>query len=266
MVIGAAWLVACASLAYGQERCGPVGESSIHACLYGGGGPTIVLAAGAGQDSRTWDPLIEELIGIGRVVSFDRPGFGRSPKAEGPRTPTAIAHEIRDLLTFLGVSGPTVLVGHSMGGVHVLRYADLFPESVAGVVLLDTPPPDFERERMSLLSPEERERRLAALVEGRSRAPDVVGRERDGAASEPWEFDRFPATKPLFVVIADSQNFGELGSQEAHRELWSRLSERWLDLSSRSELVVATGSGHMIHREHPQLVLDLIRRLVEEGG
>jgi pimeloyl-ACP methyl ester carboxylesterase len=234
----------------------------MHGCLFGEEGPTIVLAAGAGQDSRTWDPLIEELASMGRVVSFDRPGLGRSPDVEGPRTPTAIATEIRDLLTSLGVSGPTILVGHSMGGVHVLRYADMFPDSVAGVVLLDTPPAGFEQDRMTLLSDRERDQRRRELSEGRARAPEVVGRERDGAELDAWEFSGFPVLEPLIVVVGDSQDFGDLGSQEAHRRLWIRRSEEWLDLSERSELVVATGSGHMIHRDQPRLVLDLIRRLV----
>lgn len=264
ILIGAVSLAALASPVFGQGRCGAIGERLIHGCLYGGEGPTIVLAAGAGQDSRTWAPLIEELAAIGSVVSFDRPGLGRSPDVEGPRTPTTIAREMRDLLASLGVSGPILLVGHSMGGIHVLRYADLFPESVAGVVLLDTPPPDFERERMNLLSAEEREERRSQLAEGRSRAADVVEQERDGAALEPWRFDGFPVAKPLLVVVADNQYFGELGSQESHRGLWMRLSEQWLDLSTRSELVVATGSGHMVHQERPRVVLDLIRRLAED--
>lgn len=266
VLTGAALVGLLANPLLGQGRCGPVGEQMIHACLRGGEGPTIVLAAGAGQDSRTWDPLVEELAAVGRVLSFDRPGLGRSPTVVGPRTPTAIAHEIRAVLTALDLSGRMVLIGHSMGGIHALRYADLYPETVAGVVLLDAPPAGFERERMALLSAEEQGRRRAALEEGRSRAPEVVGRERDGASAERWSFERFPATRPLVVVVADSQYFGELGSEEAHRALWMRLSEQWLNLSDHSQLVIATGSGHMIHQERPGLVLDVIRRLVAGAG
>ena len=153
-----------------------------------------------------------------------------------------------------------------MGGIHALRYSELFPASVVGVVLLDTPPPGFEEARMTLLSPVEREERQATLSEGRSRAPEIVGRERDGAAAETWEFNGFPSTRPLAVVVADSQYFGELGSEAEHRALWMRLSRGWLELSSRSELVVATGSGHMVHRERPGLVLDVVRRLIDRSG
>ena len=139
VLVGTA-LIAAAASAFGQARCHAVGPHRIHTCVYAGEGPTLVLAAGAGQDSRTWSPLLEPLRALGTVVTFDRPGLGLTPDVDGPRTPTLIAQELRGALSLLGVSGPVVLIGHSMGGVHALRYADLFPEDVAAVVLLDTPP------------------------------------------------------------------------------------------------------------------------------
>ena len=261
VLVGTA-LAAVTGSAIGQARCDAVGPSRIHACVYAGEGPALVLAAGAGQDSRTWSPILDQLHALGSVVVFDRPGFGRSPDKVGPRTPTTIARELRQVLSLLDVRGPVVLIGHSMGGIHALRYTDLFPEDVAGVVLLDTPPPGFERDRLQLLSDVEREERQRALEEGRSRAPAAVGRERDGAAAERWEFDSFPRERPLIVVVADRQDFGELGSPEAHRSLWISRSSEWMGLSTSAELVVASGSGHMVHRDRPQLVVDAVTRLV----
>ena len=75
---GAALVALPANPLAAQDRCGPVGERMIFACLRGTAGPTIVLAAGAGQTSGTWDPLMDELAGLGRVLTFDRPGLGRS--------------------------------------------------------------------------------------------------------------------------------------------------------------------------------------------
>lgn len=262
LLLGPVFFVAAGDTA-GQTRCDEVGARRIHACVYRGEGPVVVLAAGAGQDSRTWTPLVERLNARSGVVTFDRPGFGQSPDADGPRTPTAIARELRHVLSQLGVSGPLVLVGHSMGGVHLLRYADLYPEDVAGVVLLDTPPPGFEEQRLALLTAEEREQRRRALADGRSRAPPAVGRERDGAAAEGWEFAHYPEQRPLFVVVADHQDFGALGSQAAHRRLWMQRSSHWLSLSQDSELVIAEGSGHMVHHDRTQLVLDVIARLID---
>lgn len=256
-------LIATAGDAAGQARCDGVGPIRIYACVYAGEGPTLVLAAGAGQDSRTWAPLVAPLNARSRVVTFDRPGLGQSPNVEGARTPTAIARELREVLSHLGVSGPLLLVGHSMGGVHVLRYADLYPEDVAGVVLLDTPPPGFEEERLAFLTAEEREQRRRALAAGRSLAPSAVGRERDGAAAESWVFGHYPEQRPLFVVVADHQDFGDLGSADAHRRLWMQRSSHWMSLSQNAELVIAQGSGHMVHHDRTQLVVDVIARLID---
>lgn len=166
------------------------------------------------------------------------------------------------MLSSLGVSGPVVLIGHSMGGVHALRYADLFPEDVAAVVLVDTPPPGFERDRLALLSAQERERRSEALAEWRSRTAPVVGLERDGANSEPWEFDRLPPDLPVRVIVADHQDFGDIGGVDAHRDLWVRGSSKWLETTTNTELVIASGSGHMVHHDRPGLVVDVVARLL----
>ena len=263
MVLVGTALIAATGIAVGQPRCEAIGPKRIHVCVHAGEGRTLVLAAGAGQDSRTWSPLLKQLRALGRVVTFDRPGLGQSPNADGPRTPTTIARELRQVLSALDVPSPVLLIGHSMGGVHALRYADLFPEHVAGVVLLDTPPPSFERDRLELLSAEDREDRRRALAEGRLRAPSVVGRERDGAAAERWEFHGFPVERPLFVVVADQQDFGDLGSPEAQRSLWMQRSSQWLDLSESADIVVASGSGHMIHHDRPEVVLEVVMRLID---
>lgn len=255
-------LIATAGTALGQVRCEATGPQRIHACVYVGNGPTLVLAAGAGQDSRTWSPVLEGLATLGSVVTFDRPGFGRSPTVDGPRTPTLIARELREVLSALGVSGPIVLIGHSMGGVHALRYADLFPGEVAAMVLIDTPPPGFEEDRLELLSAQERERRKEMMLEWRSRATRVAGLERDGAKSEVWAFDRLPPELPMLVVVADRQDFGELGSIDAHRDLWVQRSSKWLELTRNAELVIATGSGHMVHHDQPGIVVDAVARVL----
>ena len=41
-----------------------------------------------------------------------------------------------------GITGPYVLAGHSAGGAYVLNFANLYPDEVAGVVLLDSMHPE----------------------------------------------------------------------------------------------------------------------------
>lgn len=235
----------------------------INACVSGDGPRTVVLAAGAGQTSGTWREMVPELSMTARVVTFDRPGLGRSDAGLEPRTPTRIANELRELLRGIGVDGPVVLVGHSMGGIHVLRYASLFPEQVLGVAILDTPPAGFEEARRDLLTSEERAERERLLEEGSSRGPLAVRQERQGAeAAMEWGFPTFPRNLSLIVLVADAQDFGDLGSARAHRALWMSESRQWMELSDASELLVARGSGHMIHHDQRDLVVEAIQRLL----
>ena len=252
-----------------QEGCGllPLETGAIHACSLGTGPVTVVLAAGAGQTSRTWSSLRSRLTSSARVVTFDRPGLGESPPSQSPRTPTQIAHELRGVLEALGLSGPLVLIGHSMGGVHVVRYATLYPDEVAGVVILDTPPPGFEQRRLTLLTSEERAERQRVLREAMVTAPEVVRLEREGAQlPSESDFSDFPDGLPLVVVVADSQDFGELGSPLAHRRLWIEASREWLDLSSHSRLMVAEGSGHMVHHDRQEIVIEHVLSMLAAAG
>jgi pimeloyl-ACP methyl ester carboxylesterase len=252
-----------------QEYCRRIpidGRGVVNTCVSGEGPVTVVLAAGTGQDSRTWNSLVAELSMTARVITFDRPGLGQSDPGVEPRTPTRIARELRSLLEALGVEGSVVLVGHSMGGLHVLRYASLFPDGVVGVAMFDTPPAKFEEARRNLLTREERVERERLLEDGSSRAPPVVRQEREGAAgTTEWDFSTFPRGVPLTVLAADSQNFGDLGSATAHRELWISMSRQWVELSEDSEFVVAEGSGHMIHHDRRDLAVEAIQRLLRRG-
>jgi pimeloyl-ACP methyl ester carboxylesterase len=73
-----------------QEHCRRVlvDGLGINACVSGEGPETVVLAAGAGQTSRTWGGLVPELSMTARVITFDRPGLGQSDRGLEPRTPT----------------------------------------------------------------------------------------------------------------------------------------------------------------------------------
>ena len=68
---------------------------------------------------------------------YDRAGTGWSDAIALPRTAAAVAEELRALLAAADVPAPYVLVGHSLGGAYIRRYAQLFPDEVAGLLFLD---------------------------------------------------------------------------------------------------------------------------------
>jgi pimeloyl-ACP methyl ester carboxylesterase len=102
-----------------------------------GSGPVVLIDSGLGGSSLEWQEVAAGLRGSATVVRYDRPGFGWSPAARTDRSPQASAERIRLLLGALGVTEPVVLVGHSLGGLHVRLLAQLHPELVRGLVLVD---------------------------------------------------------------------------------------------------------------------------------
>ena len=76
-----------------------------------------------------------------RMVFYDQRGHGLSGRAD--RRTYKIAQLAEDLYNVIGSvarTGPVVLVGHSMGGMTVLKFAEMYPdfvrERLAGVTLL----------------------------------------------------------------------------------------------------------------------------------
>jgi pimeloyl-ACP methyl ester carboxylesterase len=103
-----------------------------------GTGPTIVLIHGNGVIARDWElsGVLGRLAARHRVIAFDRPGFGYTPRPRGrPWTAADQAHLILAALERLGVED-VVLVGHSWGTLVSLQAALQRPRRVRGLVLM----------------------------------------------------------------------------------------------------------------------------------
>jgi len=118
-----------------------VGGYRLHLSCTGEGSPTVVLLNGLGATSPQWARVNPEIARTARVCGYDRAGQGWSDDSPNPADATNAATELHHLLGAAGESGPFVLAGHSLGGVHALTYAALYPDDVAGVVLLDSASP-----------------------------------------------------------------------------------------------------------------------------
>jgi pimeloyl-ACP methyl ester carboxylesterase len=106
------------------------------------GRPTVVLDAGIGSCSPHWAWVQEELAPYTRVVAYDRAGLGWSDPGPRPRDARRSAAELRTALERAGIGGPYVVAGHSYGGLVVRAFADLCPDDVVGMVLVDASHPD----------------------------------------------------------------------------------------------------------------------------
>ncbi|MDH3732318.1 MAG: alpha/beta hydrolase [Gemmatimonadota bacterium] len=113
-----------------------IGSHALHIHCLGEGGTPIMLDAGAGGWSLQWFMFHEQLANEGRVCAFDRSGFGWSEDGVGVRDGEGLAHELHALLAAVGI-GPVVYVGHSLGANLAQIHYRLFPDDIAGLVLID---------------------------------------------------------------------------------------------------------------------------------
>ncbi|HYY06798.1 MAG TPA: alpha/beta fold hydrolase [Candidatus Limnocylindria bacterium] len=101
-----------------------------------GAGPDVVLLHGNPASSYSWRKVLEPLAARHRVHAIDLPGYGFSDKpADAPYDTAWFARVVVGYLDSAGVRR-AVLVGNSMGGYVATEAAILYPERVAGLVLL----------------------------------------------------------------------------------------------------------------------------------
>ena len=109
----------------------------------GTGGPAVVFAPGAGCIGLDYLNIHDQVSRFTTSVVYDRAGTGWSDQVNLPRSATEVVDELRSLLHSAGVPAPYLLVGHSLGGVYIRRYAQRFPDEMAGLLFLEPAHEDF---------------------------------------------------------------------------------------------------------------------------
>lgn len=105
--------------------------------------PTLVFVHGYGLSQHAWHYQRRDLADRFRLVCYDQRGHGASQlAASGDYSMDALGRDFAAVVAATVPAGrPLVAVGHSMGGMSLLAYADRFPDELdrlAGVALLAT--------------------------------------------------------------------------------------------------------------------------------
>jgi pimeloyl-ACP methyl ester carboxylesterase len=98
----------------------------------------VVLVHGLGSSSHIWDfvaPLLAEQ--SLRVVALDQRGHGESDQPDGGYDFGSVVADLAGFLAAVGLSEPSVLIGHSWGASVVLHFAVAHPDRSAAVALVD---------------------------------------------------------------------------------------------------------------------------------
>jgi pimeloyl-ACP methyl ester carboxylesterase len=104
-----------------------------------GPGPVVVLLHGFPLDHTMWEYQRGTVGSEYRVLAPDLRGHGRSVAPDGPiYTIDAMADDVLETLDALGIDGPVILGGLSMGGYVALSIADRYPTRLRALMLIDT--------------------------------------------------------------------------------------------------------------------------------
>jgi len=235
--------------------------------------PAIILEAGAGEGLDNWKPVFAQIAAIAPVVAYDRRGMGQSAPDSEKQTLRRVAQSLHALLQTVNVLPPYLLVGHSWGGLLTRAYIDQYPREVTGLLLLEAVNPGLRREdRAKLVPPEERAAVLAPPT-----MPAIPPDARPGMRAEAELIasemvNDYPEARSLTdprdipIVVVSAMHPNRLKSRGNHGFGIDPSEEAGLALRSpKGMFVVASHVGHMVHRDDPQLVVHLIRHLIQNA-
>jgi pimeloyl-ACP methyl ester carboxylesterase len=267
-----------------------IGGYSLHLDCRGAGSPTVVMDAGLGGSSLDWTLVQSELATTTQVCTYDRAGMGWSDAGPMPRSPAHIADELHLLLRNAGLSGPFVLVGHSLAGKNIRMFASMHASEVAGMVLVDA-----RSERIDAAATQADVDGFAAALKGQALmysvarhlglarllgaslvgepllAPDIATEvallQTQPAAIEETTAEGLARSTndaalaattlgsiPLMVVAAEASMTEIPG--------WAAAQQGLAELSSDGHLIVAKQSGHAVQLEDPSIVIDAVRTVL----
>ncbi len=233
-------------------------DATIAYTLTGQGALPVVFQSGLGDGKEVWDGVLQEVAKQHRVLAYDRPGYGASQKTTTPRDPCTIAAQQRALLAQAGVKPPYILVGQGLGGLYQYVYARLYPQDIAGLILLDpTHPQQWQRMQTEATT-------YAMLLKTR--------RKLMFNSTETAEFDaqsqclqhvdlKTPLRTPAMLLVRDKFGIEEMGSYET---LVRVLEKDWQRLSGAPAIERITGAGYYIQKDNPVIVNEAVKMVAKK--
>jgi len=236
--------------------------------MLGYGDLTFVLLHGFGASVFSWREILNNLSNYGRVIAFDRPGFGLTERVDpaslsfNPYTAEGQARITYELLRKLNVS-KAVIVGHSAGGGLALLIALEYPELVDaqyGPLIIR----GFVSQLEQILYRAWYNK--SKLTEGVIEGYKYPLRAKDWDKGLYWlmKYRGFPEISgllkevkaPILVIHGVNDEIVPLNSS---LELVSLLSNE-----SKPRLVIVGECGHLPHEEKPDEFLKIVKEFIEE--
>jgi pimeloyl-ACP methyl ester carboxylesterase len=279
-----------------------IGGRTLNMFCSGSGNPAVIIDTGAGEPGYAWSHIQPELARFTRACWYDRAGTGWSDAGPYPRDSEAIARDLHELVQRAGVAPPYVLAGHSFGGLTARVYSRLYPDDVAGMVLIESAhegePERAPREYRGRTAPRWAWRPLHILLRAGARfgvirlftetpplPADTARRTREqivaalrafplasayvwseGIVNQRSYAEAHVATPPghwPLLVLTRGAPVSTDPRIVAWENVWrNELQAGLTRLSTRGSQIIVQNSGHGIPDEAPAAVVDAIRTVV----
>ena len=133
------------SLEKEQASLTPMGKAvlvnghQMNVYVQGEGSQTIVFLSGAGIASPILDfkNLTDSLSKDYKIVVVERAGYGYSDDSNYSRDVMEVLSETRQALSQANVTGPFIILSHSMASLESLAWQEKYPDEVKGLIGLD---------------------------------------------------------------------------------------------------------------------------------
>lgn len=223
----------------------------VEAVTEGTGTPAVVFESGF-NGSSPWEPLQSQIAHKTMTLSYQRAGLGRSDPGPNPRSAAQIAKELHALLSAKAVRPPYVLVGHSAGGLYVRVFAHMYPNEIAGLVLVD-PATEELYERMRAEKTMEDVKKLglppAALAQWIA-IPETIDEAHRAS----------PLPRVPTVVLTSTQPVGEYPLQDDQAmQAWRRWHDQLAAKIPGAEHIVVENSNHGTILKAPVLTEQILQ-------
>lgn len=145
LFLGATFIFHRISLEKEQASLTPVGQTvlvnghKINVYVEGDGPETIVILSGAGIASPILDfkDVSDSLSKNYKIVVVERAGYGYSEDSNQSRDVMEVLSETRQALSQANVTGPFILLSHSIASLESLAWQEKYPDEVKALVALD---------------------------------------------------------------------------------------------------------------------------------
>lgn len=235
----------------------------------GNGKYTVVLEAGGSSNHNCWRMIDTAIAKNTRVISYDRPGYLKSEVCEKTRDAVTIAKELKEALQKSGYPPPYILVGWSMGGAFARVFCGLYPESVAGLVLVDPTPEDVyaraTKEFPELMA--EDSIYMKEIIESKNR-PGERGEMIvfDSSMNQARLSDATHSTPTTLLIAAYGKAPGEFENDPNHpmNRSWVEELLKWAEKRPNLQYKIIKNSGHHIAKLRPEVVINAISEMIEQ--